>query len=86
MIQVSWRVAGIGPRPAAAGDFAAGRFPSGTLSFAAGETRKTIAVAVAGDVRREAVEDFAITLSNPRPGVTLSKATAYGTILDDERR
>ena len=85
-IQVDWTVAGAGARPAAAADFVGRRLPSGRLSFAAGETRKTVAVAVAGDARREDAEGFALTLLNPSPGAALRTPRALGTILNDDRQ
>jgi cellulase/cellobiase CelA1 len=56
---------------------------SGTLTFAPGETSKTVAVKVAGDARQEANETFQIALSSPT-GATLSKATATATIVNDD--
>ena len=56
---------------------------SGTLTFAAGESSKTITVAVIGDVAAEANETFAMTLSNPS-GATLATASALGTIVNDD--
>ena len=41
---VSWSLAGSGANPASASDFVGGALPSGTVSFAAGETSKTITV------------------------------------------
>ena len=55
----------------------------GTLSFAPGETEKTIRVAIIGDVVDEDAETFSLTLSNPQ-GVTLSGGAATGTIEDDD--
>ena len=52
---------------------------SGTLVFAAGETRKTIAVTVHDDAHNEGAETMSLTLSNPS-GVKLGDATATGTI------
>ena len=52
---------------------------SGTLSFAAGETRKTIAVTVHDDAHNEGAETLTLSLSNPS-GVKLGDATATGTI------
>ena len=43
---------GSGANPANAADFTGGVLPTGTVSFAAGETSKTITVNVAGDNRR----------------------------------
>ncbi|MFZ2099145.1 MAG: Calx-beta domain-containing protein, partial [Oricola sp.] len=67
-----------------AGDFAASLLPADTVSFAAGETSKTITVAVRGDVLVENDESFVITLSNPSPGSDITTATAVGTILNDD--
>ena len=44
---VSWSLTGSGANPASASDFAGNVLPSGTVSFAAGETSKTITVNVA---------------------------------------
>ncbi|MFO1071831.1 MAG: Calx-beta domain-containing protein [Geminicoccaceae bacterium] len=82
--QVDWRVAGTGTAPAGAVDFVGGRLPTGRLSFAAGETRKTISVAVASDSRREDAETFAVMLQNAQPAAQVTAATAIGTILNDD--
>ena len=52
---------------------------SGTLTFAAGETEKTVAVAVLDDAHDDDGETLTLTLSNPS-GAWLSDATATGTI------
>ena len=52
---------------------------SGTLSFAAGTTSKTIAVPIADDETDESDETFTVTLSNTS-GADLGTATATGTI------
>ena len=56
---------------------------SGTLTFAPGDTRKTITVLVQGDTVEEADETFTVTLRNPSHA-TLADATATGTIEDDD--
>jgi len=56
---------------------------SGTLSFAAGQTSKTILVSVNGDTAVEASETLKLTLSAPS-GATLGDALATGTILNDD--
>ena len=61
---VAWAVTGSGGSPANAADFAGGVLPSGTLSFAAGQTSQTITVNVAGDTTVEPDEGFTVTLSN----------------------
>ena len=56
----------------------------GTLTFAPGETAKTIRVAVVDDAVDEADEEsFAVTLSGPS-GATLAHALATGVIRDDD--
>ncbi len=63
----SWAVTGQRRlNPAAVGsDFAGAALPSGTVSFAAGETSKTITVNVAADTVVEPDEGFTVTLSSP---------------------
>jgi aryl-phospho-beta-D-glucosidase BglC (GH1 family) len=55
----------------------------GTLSFAAGETTKTIRVAVKGDTMVEANEAFTLRLADLK-GATLSDGVASGTIRNDD--
>ncbi|MBD0272274.1 MAG: DUF4214 domain-containing protein, partial [Acetobacteraceae bacterium] len=81
---VQWQVLGVGANPAAATDFAGGVLPSGTLSFAAGETSKAFTVLVAGDAIAEWTETFAVQLSNPSAGIGLANGTAVAAIVDDE--
>jgi hypothetical protein len=56
---------------------------SSKLTFAPGETEKTVAVAVLGDSRIELDETFGLVLSNPR-GATIAKATGTATIRNDD--
>jgi hypothetical protein len=58
---------------------------SGTLTFAPGETSKTIAVLVNGDRLGEPDETFFVNLSNLNYGFILD-AQGWGTIVDDEPR
>ena len=62
-------------------DYTAG---SGTLSFAAGDTSKTVTVTVTGDVIDEPNETLTLTLSNASGGADIGDATATGTITDDD--
>ena len=52
---------------------------SGTLTFAAGETAKTVSVPVLNDAHDEGSETLTLTLSNPS-GAYLADGTATGTI------
>ncbi len=56
---------------------------SGTLSFAAGETTKTITVTVNGDILDEGDDTFAVNLSNA-VGALVTDAQGIGTITDDD--
>jgi hypothetical protein len=66
----SWSTIGVGGQPANAADFVGGLLPSGTVSFAPGETRKNINILVSGDAVVEPNETFNVVLSNPR-GATI---------------
>ena len=57
---------------------------SGTLTFAAGETTKTISVSITDDTLDDGGETFTLTLSNASSGVQLGDATATGTINDND--
>ena len=52
---------------------------SGTLTFNAGETSKTISVAIENDIENESDETFTVTLSNAS-GAELGTTSATGTI------
>jgi hypothetical protein len=56
---------------------------SGTLSFAPGDTSKTIVIAVNGDTTAEADETFAVNLSNPT-SATIADGQGIGTINNDD--
>ena len=57
---------------------------SGTLTFAAGETEKTVSVALVDDDRAEVEETFALNLSGAA-GAPLADGEATGAIEDDDR-
>jgi hypothetical protein len=80
---VDWAVTGTGSNPANAADFLDGAFPSGTVTFATGQTSANITVNVQGDTQVEPDETFRVTLSNPS-NATITTATATGTILNDD--
>ena len=68
--------------PATAGaDYTAA---SGTLTFAAGETRKTITVSISDDVNRERDELFKVGLSSATGGATIASSGSEATILIDD--
>ena len=67
---------------AAAGDYA---HASGVLTFAPGETTKSIAIGVVADTVVEQDETFAVALSDPVNATILSGA-ATGTIVNDDVR
>jgi hypothetical protein len=66
----------------APGDYSA---TSGTLNFAPGEARKTVAVPIVDDALDEPIETFGLNLSNPSGGI-IGHAGAAGTIRDDDPR
>ena len=78
-LTVDWAVSG-----ADAADFAGGVRPSGTASFADGETTKTITVDVQGDTAVEPDEGFTVALSNASGDAQITAASAAGTILNDD--
>ncbi|HET7863299.1 MAG TPA: Calx-beta domain-containing protein, partial [Burkholderiaceae bacterium] len=67
-----------------AADFANGVLPSGTLSFASGETSKVITLAVRRDWVGEASEAVIVRLSNASPGAQIITANATTTVTDDD--
>jgi hypothetical protein len=56
---------------------------NGALTFAPGETTRTIVVRTLDDTLYEGTENFVVTLSNPA-GATISDGQATGTITDNE--
>jgi Ca2+-binding RTX toxin-like protein len=79
-VNASWSVTGDG---ANATDFVGNVLPSGSVSFAAGETSKTVTIQVVGDTALEADERFTLTLASP-VGAFLGQASAVGVIRQDE--
>lgn len=80
---VSWSLAGSGADPANGADFAGGALPAGQVSFAIGESSKTITIKIAGDALVERNEGFTLTLINP-VNAAIDVATATGIILNDD--
>ena len=57
---------------------------SGTLTFAPGETRKTITIAVYGDRKAETDETFLVNLTGGSSNALVLDGTGIGTILNDD--
>ena len=81
---VDYAVYGISIADAEANDFADGILPSGTVNFASGEASKTLTIEVQGDTRVEGFEDFTVVLRDPSSGSDIAKASASGTIRNDD--
>ncbi len=72
-----------GTATAASGDFVAA---NGSLSFAAGETSKTITINANGDPNRELDETFSVKLLTPTNATLAASANiGVGTIVNDDR-
>ena len=63
------------------GDYVAN---SGTLTYAPGETTKTITIEVMGDRKREANETFYLDLFDNSGNSQFTKNRGIGTILNDD--
>lgn len=59
-------------------------FTQGTVTFMAGETSKTVTVAVYGDTRPETDETLFLTLSSPTGAAVIGDALGRGTIVTDD--
>ena len=70
-----------GTATSGSGDYIA---KTGTLTFAPGETTKTITIEVKGDSRREANETFYLDLFGNSSNSLFTKNRAVGSILNDD--
>jgi hypothetical protein len=59
---------------------------TGTVTFAAGETAKTVTVQVNGDTTVEPNETFNVNLANATGNATIADGQAVATIVNDDRR
>jgi Calx-beta domain len=59
---------------------------SGTLTFAAGETAKSVTVQIIGDTVRERDETFSLILVNPSAGAEIVDDEGVGTIVNDDKK
>ncbi|SFR10206.1 Calx-beta domain-containing protein [Poseidonocella sedimentorum] len=76
-----------GSNSADADDFVSGFPQSGTLTFGAGETQKTVTAVVSGDNEIEGTEYVQIVLSNPTAvgeNAQITSGTRYGYIYNDD--
>ena len=78
-VTVSYRTA---DGTATTGDDYVGK--TGTLTFAPGETTKTITIEVRGDSKREADEAFYLDLFDLSSNALFTKSRGTGTILNDD--
>lgn len=78
----AWSVSGSGAVPATPSDFVGDTFPSGTVSFATGQTIAQITVNVAGNPAAAPEEQFTVSLPPLPPGevIIASPTSATGTI------
>jgi subtilisin family serine protease len=65
----------------APGDYMSG---TGTLTFTAGETSKTITIDVAGDLLLESTETFTVNLTNASSNALIGDGQGVGSILDND--
>ncbi len=79
---VAWSVAGSGTQPANFADILGDT--SGVLTFAAGETEKTISITLRGDTQYEANETFSVVLGVLSEGLWRGPSTATMTIENDD--
>ena len=59
---------------------------SGTVTFAPGETAKTVTVQVNGDTRKEPNETFTVNLSSATGNAMIADPQGVGTIVNDDRK
>ena len=57
---------------------------SGTLTFAPGETTKTLTIEVKGDSKKESNEAFSLDLFGNSSNALFTKNRGFGTILNDD--
>ena len=79
-VTVAWATAD-GPSPGGAASGSDYTAASGALAFAAGETEKTVEVAVLADSQTEGAETLTLVLSNPA-GAVVGDGEATGTVTD----
>ncbi len=86
-VSADWEVSGLDDPstvPSLASDFVGGVYPTGSISFAVGQSKAVIAVPVLADTLAELNERFAVTLSNASPGATIGTASAGAVVFNDD--
>ncbi|MBL8491931.1 MAG: hypothetical protein JNM82_14210, partial [Rhodocyclaceae bacterium] len=79
---LAWRV---GSDDATKEDFAGGAIPSGTVTFAAGQTLQILTVRIAGDTLVEGDQSFQVELLNPNSSVIVGDGSyTQGVIVDND--
>jgi serralysin len=79
---VNYYVAGSGTNPTNSADFSGAT--SGILTFARGETVKTVTITVIGDTTYEQNETFALSLTAPTSGLIVDTVSTTSTIVNDD--
>lgn len=84
-VTLSYTVTGAGANPALARQFLGGSLPTGTVTFAPGETSKTVAIPVQGNTEQEGDTAFQVALTDAAgTGVGAVNIAALGFIRDDD--
>ncbi len=81
---VSWEVVATGSAGVDAADFPGGVFPSGTITFEAGELSKTLSIPIVDDVASEGDELFEVQLESATTMFRLDQTSLFGTIVNDD--
>ena len=78
----TWSISPTGANPASASDFVGG-YPSGTATFAAGQSAVDLQISLAGDTVAEADETFLLTFTSHHGGPTPDRSLQYIIHNDD---
>src|SRR5690606_22153926 len=73
---VDYSVSGSGSNAATADDFWGGVLPTGSVTFAPGETSRVITITVAGDSEVENDDGFTVSLSNASGETVINNASS----------
>ncbi len=84
VISVQYGVSGSGVHPAAQDDFVNGVWPTGSITFDTGESRRIITIDVRGHTSLEPDESFTLTLYLPSGTAQIAVAATTGVIRNDD--